>query len=182
MGSLAFGLTFTTFVGLLHFSWNPWYLRRPVVCLNVISDHYNPKNPDRIRFGILVHSAMFRMKLESQGTKLCFGLGCFCNKAQLHKKKSNFISAIIFCSWLVYFHKVNISKYTPTKGGPSIHSEQSWITQKVSKKKCSILKIKERFENWERFVKEFKLPELLRHINKCLGWKRLTKIKNFGRC
>ena len=117
---------------------------------------------------------MFRMKLESRGAKLCFGLGCFCNKAQLHKKKSNFISAIIFGSWLL--------PYTPTKGGPSIHSEQSWITQKVSKEKCSILKLKERFENWEGFVKEFKLPELLRHINKCLGWKRLTKIKNFGRC
>ena len=39
--SLAFDLAFTTFISLFHFSWDPWYLRRPVVCENVISKQYN---------------------------------------------------------------------------------------------------------------------------------------------
>ena len=150
--------------------WNYKFLLKYTECQAVMKKDFS------CSWIIYFHNFLFAVHLNKRGPP------CFCNKAQLHKKKSNFISAIIFCSWLVYFHKVHISTYTPTKGGPSIHSEQSWITQKVSKEKCSILKLKERFENWEGFVKEFKLPELLRHINKCLGWKRLTKIKNFGRC
>ena len=36
-------LAFTTFVGLFHFSCNPWYLRRPAVCLKVIYERFNYK-------------------------------------------------------------------------------------------------------------------------------------------
>ena len=58
--SLAYDLAFTTFVGLLWFFWNPWYLRRPVVCKNVVSKHYNLKNNFQIRFGISVHCVAWR--------------------------------------------------------------------------------------------------------------------------
>ena len=37
---LAFDLAFTTFIGLLYFSRNPWCLRSPVVCKKTFSDHY----------------------------------------------------------------------------------------------------------------------------------------------
>ena len=37
-------LAFMTFVGLFHFSCNPWHLRRLLVCLKVISEQYNLKN------------------------------------------------------------------------------------------------------------------------------------------
>ena len=37
---LAFDLAFTTFIGLLYFSRNPWCLRSPVVCKKWFSDHY----------------------------------------------------------------------------------------------------------------------------------------------
>ena len=37
-------LAYMTFVGLFHFSCNPWNLRRLLVCLKVISEQYNLKN------------------------------------------------------------------------------------------------------------------------------------------
>ena len=37
---LAFDLAFTTFIGLLYFSGNPWCLRSPVVYKKLFSDHY----------------------------------------------------------------------------------------------------------------------------------------------
>ena len=129
--------------------WNYKFLLKYTECQAVMKKDFS------CSWIIYFHNFLFAVHLNKRGPP------CFCNKAQLHKKKSNFISIIIFCSWLVYFnnfllHKFYyISTYTPTKGGPSNYSEQSWITQKVSKKKCSILKIKERFENWEGFVKEF---------------------------
>ena len=36
-------LAFMTFVGLFHFSFNPWYPRRPVVCFKVKYGQYNLK-------------------------------------------------------------------------------------------------------------------------------------------
>ena len=46
-----------TFVGLLYFFWNPWHLRRPVVCLIVISKHCNLKNSNWTKIRKIDHSA-----------------------------------------------------------------------------------------------------------------------------
>ena len=50
---LAFDLAFTTFIGLLYFSRNPWCLRSPVVCKKWFSDHYFIHITFQTRFSIL---------------------------------------------------------------------------------------------------------------------------------
>ena len=54
---LAFDLAFTTFIGLLYFSWNPWCLRSPVVCKKLFSDHYFTHITFQTRFSNLDHCA-----------------------------------------------------------------------------------------------------------------------------
>ena len=54
---LAFDLAFTTFIGLLYFSRNPWCLRSPMVYKKWFSDHYFIHITFQTRFSNLDHCA-----------------------------------------------------------------------------------------------------------------------------
>ena len=59
-------LAFMTFVGLFHFSCNPWHLRRLLVCLKVISEQYNLKNCHQTKILKIDHCGFANNKTNNQ--------------------------------------------------------------------------------------------------------------------
>ena len=92
--------------------WNYKFLLKYTECQAVMKKDFS------CSWIIYFHNFLFAVHLNKRGPP------CFCNKAQLHKKKSNFISAIIFCSWLVYFHNFLfvVHKYIYSNKRRPLHS------------------------------------------------------------
>ena len=88
---------------------------------------------------IYFHNFLFAVHLNKRGPP------CFCNKAQLHEKKSNFISAIIFCSWLVYFH---VHKYIYFNKRRPLHSFRTKLNYTKSIKR-EVFYLKNKRKIWE---------------------------------
>ena len=110
--------------------WNYKFLLKYTECQAVMKKDFS------CSWIIYFHNFLFAVHLNKRGPP------CFCNKAQLHKKKSNFISAIIFCSWLVYFHNFLFNKRRP------LHSFRTKLNYTKSIKREGLY-LKNKSKIWE---------------------------------
>ena len=118
--------------------WNYKFLFKYTECQAVMKKDFS------CSWIIYFHNFLFAVHLNKRRPP------CFCNKAQLHKKKSNFISAIIFCSWLVYFHNFlfAVHKYIYSNKRRPLHSFRTKLNYTKSNKK-EVFYLKNKRKIWE---------------------------------